>query len=107
MSAFNVTAVVLIAVIAVMGIIVYAVLAASWRVLHDDGRLRLAEMLRRHGVAPEEACDVAGYQGAIAVRRCMMCAQKSACDQWRPTSAKHGMETFCPNARFVAHMSRR
>src|SRR5512145_2635062 len=43
MSTIGVNAAVFAALIAVMGIILYAVLAASWRIIHDDGRLRLAE----------------------------------------------------------------
>jgi len=105
MSTFGVNAAALAALIAVMGLILYAVLAASWRVIHDDGRLRLAEMLRRQGAAPEQALGVGGYQAAIAVRRCMMCAHKSECNQWLPSGAKGGMEAFCPNAEFVARMS--
>ena len=105
MSTIGVNAAVFAALIAVMGIILYAVLAASWRVIHDDGRLRLAEMMRRQGATPEQALGVGGYQAAIAVRRCMMCAQKSKCDQWLPSGAKSGMEAFCPNAEFVARMS--
>ena len=93
------------AVLATLGIILYAVLAAIWRVIHDDGRLRLAEMLRRQGAAPELTLNVGGYQTAIAVRRCMLCARKSECDQWLPSGAQRGMEAFCPTADFVARMS--
>jgi uncharacterized protein DUF6455 len=105
MSTLGVNVAVLAALMAVMGIILYAVLAAGWRVIHDDGRLRLAEMLRRQGAAPEQALGVGGYQAAIAVRRCMTCAQKSECNQWLSSGAKRGMEDFCPNAEFVARMS--
>lgn len=86
----------------VVGVILYAVLAASFRLARDDGRLRLLEMLRRQGTAPEVALDV-GYQAAIAVRRCMMCPQKAQCDEW--SGAKRGMEAFCPNADFIARVT--
>jgi ubiquinone/menaquinone biosynthesis C-methylase UbiE len=82
-----------------MGLILYAVLAATFRVVRGDGRLRIAEILRRQGSA-EEALDVGGYQAAVAVRRCMMCAHKAQCDEW--SGAKRSMEAFCPNAEFIA-----
>jgi len=88
----------------VMAIIVlYAVLAASFRIVRDDGRLRLVEMLRRQGTAPEEALHVGGYQAAVAVRRCMMCTHKAQCDEW--SGAKRVMEEFCPNADFIARVT--
>ena len=99
MSTFAVTSAALAGLFIVMGLILYGVLAATFRVMRDDGQLRLAEMLRRQGTA-EEALNVGGYQAAIAVRRCMMCAQKAQCDEW--SGAKRGMESFCPNADFIA-----
>jgi len=91
------------ALLIVMAIIIlYAVLAASFRIVRDDGRLRFAEMLRRQGSTPEEAFHVSGYQAAIAVRRCMMCGHKAQCDEW--SGAKRGMD-FCPNADFIARVT--
>ena len=75
MSTFAVTSAALAGLFIVMGLILYGVLAASFRI-------------------------VGGYQAAIAVRRCMMCAQKAQCDEW--SGAKRGMESFCPNADFIA-----
>lgn len=89
----------------VIGLIVYAALAASFRIVRDDGRLRLVEMLRKQGTAPDEALGVGGYQAAIAVRRCMMCAHKAQCDEW--SGANRGMEDFCPNAGFIARATSR
>ena len=105
MSTFGVNAAALAGLVLVMviGLIVYGVLAAGFRIVRDDGRLRLAEMLRRQGT-PEQALDVGGgYQAAIAVRRCMMCAHKAQCDEW--SGAKRGMESFCPNADFIARVT--
>jgi len=92
-------AVALAALLIVLGFIFYAALAAAFRVVRGDGRLRLAEMLRRQGTA-EEALDAGGYEAAVAVRRCMMCTRKAQCDEW--SDAKRGMENFCPNADFIA-----
>ena len=102
MSTIGVNAAALAGLVIVIGLIAYAVLAASFRLVRDDGRLRLAEMLRRQGTAPEQALD-AGYQAAIAVRRFMMCAHKVQCDEW--SGAKRGMESFCPNADFIARVT--
>jgi hypothetical protein len=103
MSTLGVTAASLAGVLIVAALILYGVLAATFRVVRDDGRLRLAEMLRRQGTASEEAFNVAGYQAAVAVRRCMMCAHKAQCDEW--SGAKRGMEEFCPNADFIARVT--
>ena len=104
MSTFAVTSAALAGLFIVMGLILYGVLAATFRVMRDDGQLRLAEVLRRRGTA-EEALNVGGYQAAIAVRRCMMCAHKAQCDEW--SGAKRGMESFCPNADFIAQVTGR
>jgi hypothetical protein len=95
-------AVALAALLIILGFILYASLAAAFRVVRGDGRLRLAEMLRRQGTA-EQALDVGGYEAAVAVRRCMMCAHKAQCDEW--SGAKRGMEKFCPNADFIARVA--
>jgi len=84
-------------------IILYAVLAASFRIVRDDGRLRLVEMLRRQGSAAEQAFDGSGYQAAVAVRRCMMCTHKALCDE--RSGAKRGMEAYCPNADFIVRVT--
>jgi Family of unknown function (DUF6455) len=103
MSTFSVTSAALAGLLIVMGLFLYAVLAGTFRIVREDGRLRLAEMLRRQGTAAEEALGVGGYQAAIAVRRCMMCAHKAQCDEW--SGAKRGMESFCPNADFIARVT--
>ena len=33
----------------------------------------------------------------------MMCAHKAQCDEW--SGAKRGMESFCPNADFIARVA--
>ena len=86
-----------------VGVILYASLAGALRAVRDEGRLRLAEVLRRQGSTPEQAFDTCGYQAAVAVRRCMMCAHKAQCDEW--SGAKRGMESFCPNAGFIARVT--
>ena len=94
----------LIGVVFVTGVVVYAMLAGTLRMVRDDGRLRLAEMLRRQGSTPEQAFELNGYQTALAVRRCMMCAHRAQCDEW---SGTRRMEAFCPNADFIARVAAR
>lgn len=102
MSTFGVASAALAGLLVVMGLILYAALAATFRVVRDDGRLRLAEILRQRGTA-EDALDIGGYQAAVAVRRCMLCGHKAQCDEW--SVARRGMEAFCPNAEFIARVA--
>jgi hypothetical protein len=102
MSTFNFGVAAVVTLVFVVGVVVYATLAGTLRVIRGDGRLRLAEMLRRQGSTPEQAFDFGGYQAAAAVRRCMMCAHKVQCDEW--SGAKRGIETYCPNANFIARV---
>jgi len=103
MSTVGVNATALAGLVILIWVIVYAVLVAGFRIWRDDGRLRLAEMLRRQGGTPQQAFDLCGYEAALAVRRCMTCAHKAQCDEWSGT--KRGMETFCPNADFIARVT--
>lgn len=102
MSTLGFNAAALAGFLIVVGLI-YAVLAANFRIVRDDGRLRLVEMLRRQGAAPDKALDVGGYQAAVAVRRCMLCAHKTQCDEW--SDAERSIETFCPNADFIGRVT--
>ena len=92
---------VLIGALAVGGLFLYAVFAQSWRMLHDDGRLRLRRMLARNGVAMG-AAEASSYELALATRRCVACADKPRCDAWLASRRREGSEAFCPNAAFVA-----
>jgi hypothetical protein len=105
MSSFNATFAAFAALALVVGVVLYAVLAVAWRMLHEDGRLRLEQMLRRHGATPEKAFAGPGYQAAVAIRRCIACSDKARCDEWLAKDAKRGMEAFCPNADFVGRVA--
>lgn len=83
--------------------ILYARLAAAWRFAHDNGRLRLVQMLARHG-APDQALGAGTCDAAVAMRRCMMCPQKKACDRWLASEARSGIDAFCPNAEFIGRV---
>jgi len=76
MSTVGVNATALAGLVIVIWVIVYAVLVAGFRIWRDDGRLRLAEMLRRQGSTPQQAFDLC-------------------------------VESFCPNADFIARVTAR
>lgn len=93
---------VLFALTVLFAAVLYARLALAWRIAHDTGRLRLVQVLARHG-APDQALGGAARGAALAMRRCMMCPQKKACDRWLSSGAPDSIESFCPNAEFVEH----
>ena len=97
---------VLIGALAIGGLFLYAVFAQSWRMLHNDGRLRLRRMLARNGIAMG-AADASSYEMALATRRCVACADKAQCDTWLAAHRREGFETFCPNANLIARCSHR
>lgn len=96
----------LFATLAVGGFLLYAIVAQSWRMLHDDGRLRLRRMLARNGV-PMAAADASDYEMACATRRCVGCADKPQCDAWLAAHRREGFEAFCPNADLIARCAHR
>ncbi len=97
---------VLIGALAVGGLFLYAVFVQSWRMLHDDGRLRLRRVLARNGVALQ-AAEAGSYELALAMRRCVACAGKAQCDAWLAAHKHTGFEKFCPNADLIARCARR
>ena len=96
----------LIGALVVGGLILYAVFAQSWRMLHDDGRLRLRRMLARNGVTMA-AAGASDYEMAFATRRCVGCADKAQCDAWLAAHRREGFEAFCPNADLIARCAHR
>lgn len=91
----------------VIGAALYAMLASAWHVIHDDGQLRLERMLKRHGGELDLAVGGFGsHQAAVAVRRCVACPDKPACDAWLASGKREGAEAFCPNASFVQRIAR-
>jgi hypothetical protein len=96
----------LIGAVVVGGLFLYAVFAQSWRMLHDDGRLRLRRMLARNGVAMA-AAGASDFEMAFATRRCVSCADKAQCDAWLAARKRKGFEAFCPNADLIARCAHR
>jgi hypothetical protein len=91
----------------IIGAAVYAMLVSAWHVLHDDGQLRLERMLKRHGASLDLAAGEFGsYHMAAAVRRCVACADKPACDAWLGAGKREGAAAFCPNAALVQRIAR-
>ena len=97
---------VLVGALAVGGLFLYAVFVQSWRMLHDNGRLRLRRVLARNGVAMA-AAGASDYEMACATRRCVGCADKLQCDAWLATHRREGFEAFCPNADLIARCAQR
>ena len=102
MSPIDTSLAVLAAVVVVMAAVVYAVIAAAWRSMRDDGQTRIFQVLRRQGAGSDQAFATGRHDAVLAVRRCTFCAYKAQCDQWLASGAKRGLEEFCPNAEFVA-----
>jgi hypothetical protein len=91
----------------IIGAAFYAMLASAWRVMHDDGELRLERMLKRHGSRLDvELVGLNTYQTAVAVRRCVACPDKPECDAWLASGRREGAAAFCPNAGFVQRIAR-
>lgn len=90
----------------VLGGIVYAMIVTCWRMLHDDGRLRLRRMLARRGLtlaaAPATDCEK-----ARATRSCIACDDKARCDAWLASRRREGFAAFCPNAGLIERWSQR
>ena len=97
---------VLISALAVGSLFLYAIFAQSWRILHNDGRLRLRRMLARNGVAMATV-GASDDDMARATRRCLACADKAQCDAWMAAHQREGYEGFCPNADLIARCAQR
>lgn len=100
MSIFASVATMLLALAVLCAAILYTRIALAWRIGQDEGRLRLVQVLARHG-APDQALGAAAFGAAVAMRRCMMCPHKTACDRWLSSGAPGSIGAFCPNAEFV------
>ena len=107
MNSFDYPMLALIGLGAIMALFLYALLVVAWRILHDEGRLRLHHMLRRHGIDPERAAGMQSYDTAVATRRCVACSDKEACDAWFASFSSGDIRKFCPNAGFVRRMAER
>jgi hypothetical protein len=105
MSPIDTSLAALAAVVVVMAAIVYAVMAAAWRSMSDDGQTRIFQVLRRHGAGTDQPFATGRHDAVLAVRRCTFCSYKAECDQWLASGAKRGLEDFCPNAEFVARVA--
>lgn len=85
-----------------LGAIFYALGATGWRMLHDDGRLRLRRLLARQGVSLASA-QASDCEKALAARACVACGEKTRCDAWLASRRRWGFAAFCPNAERIAH----
>ncbi len=77
---------------------------AGWRRLTSrEGDLQIWRVMRRAGVAPQ---DAAGQDAkmARAVRRCVLCPSIEECDHWLGAGNREGLGLFCPNASFFGEL---
>src|ERR1051325_861926 len=85
----------------VIGIIV-AVILALWANAAEPGPLFLERVLRRQGDDIAQRALAAGSRDfAIAVQRCLPCAEAAQCRAWLSSPARDGYQSFCPNAGFI------
>jgi len=89
-------------VVLVAALVLYPAAVATWRALHDDGRLRMNEIMRLRGARlPDLRPHAAAYGAALAVRRCVTCGAKAQCDAFLASGRSAGYETFCPNYAYI------
>ena len=82
----------------------FAVLRAR-RLLRDDGRLRLPEVLRGQGLAlPQDGSDADMRALAIATRRCVACAEHARCDELLAARDWDRLREICPNSAYLSRL---
>jgi len=94
----------LLVLLAVVGVstCAYAVIASLLRILRNDGRLRLSEVLHGQGVAqPEVHSDATIRALGIATRRCVTCAEHARCDRVLAAGDWPMLREICPNTSFI------
>lgn len=68
----------------------------------EDGRLRLLEAAGGQGVALREPrSNTAVHAGALAVRRCILCAEHSRCDALLDARDWPSLREICPNTDYL------
>jgi hypothetical protein len=79
--------------------LVFGLVTAYRRALHDDARLPFFGMIERHGTTPEGLAAVVSFENlALAVRRCAFCGSKEQCRAWLTSGRQQDYPAFCPNA---------
>jgi len=96
----------LITVLAVLlSLAALAAFVSGRRVIRDDGRLRLLEMMQRRGAAlPEPLSEPAVRNQAHALRVCVTCPNKDLCDEWLRGSRTGDSYAFCPNTHYIEQL---
>jgi hypothetical protein len=73
----------------------------------EDGRLRLLEAATGQGVAlPQPESNTAVHAGALAVRRCVLCAEHSRCDALLDARDWLSLREICPNTEYLDRLHR-
>ena len=95
------------ALVAALSLIAFIALAVWLSVRlsrRDDGRLRLLEAARGQGVPlAEPDGNLAVQSGALAVRRCVLCAEHARCDALLAARDWDSLREICPNTDYLDH----
>lgn len=91
--------------LAIVGMLVFGVVARWRMMLRDDGRLPIFGMLARRGLALE-GLERSPESYAVAVRRCAMCRDKALCGAWLDGRAA-SPALACPNEAFFLEAAAR
>lgn len=82
------------------------VYALRKRMTAADGPLEIWRVLYRRGLGDADTeRDPRGL--GYAVRRCMLCPSVETCHEWLDGEKRDGLESFCPNARYLEQLERR
>jgi hypothetical protein len=76
-----------------------------WRSAMRDEPLLLHLVLARKGLSLAAGADPGVLvQTGAAVRRCMLCADRTTCRRWLEGEVGGPLERFCPNAELMARL---
>lgn len=80
----------------------YAAVVTGRRMMRADGRLRLFDAVRGQDLAlPGPQNETAVHDAALAVRRCVVCAQHARCDTLLAARDWNALREICPNTAYI------
>jgi len=99
----NAPVVIAIAVIVVVFAgLAYAAFAVTRRIAREDEDVRFFDALKVRGALPPSPGDPAAMRaGAQALRRCLACSAKRACDLRLVTGSWPALREICPNQAYI------
>src|ERR671922_754271 len=86
-------------------LIAVIVVLALWSQDGAGKPLLLEQVLRRQDDrVAHRALASGGRDFAAAVQRCLACSEAAQCRAWLSSGARHGYQSFCPNAGYIERM---